>query len=288
MNSSLTLKPYLELIRFDRPIGTLLLLWPTYWALWLAGNGNPDPGMVLIFGLGAFLTRSAGCVINDYADRHLDGSVARTQQRPLVSGLVSEKQALLFALTLAALAFILVLLTNLTTILLSFGALALAVIYPFCKRVTHLPQVVLGMAFSWGIPMAFTAQTGKLPPEAWLIFVINLLWTIMYDTIYAMVDRDDDIKVGIKSTAILLGRWDRTVIALLQISVLAGLLAMGSVFGLGIWYTATVVIGAGLFSYQQWLIRKRERASCFAAFLNNNWVGAAVFIGIILHYVLIE
>jgi len=277
--------PYLDLIRFGRPIGTLLLLWPTYWALWLAGNGSPDPSLIVIFGLGTFLTRSAGCVINDYADRHVDGAVERTQARPLVVGTITENQALIFAAVLTLLAFMLVLLTNLPTILLSFGALLLAITYPFCKRFTHLPQVVLGMAFSWGIPMAFTAQTGHLPTVAWLIFAINLIWTVMYDTIYAMVDRDDDIEAGIKSTAILLGHWDRAAVFSLQIAVLAGLFIIGNQFDLKYPYYLGLVVVACLFGYQQWLIRERERTGCFSAFLNNNWVGLAVFIGIIAQYV---
>lgn len=278
------IRPYLDLIRFGRPIGTLLLLWPTYWALWLAGNGSPDPALIIIFGLGTFLTRSAGCVINDYADRHVDGAVERTQARPLVVGTVTESQALIFAAVLTLLAFMLVLLTNLPTILLSFGALLLAIIYPFCKRFTHLPQVVLGMAFSWGIPMAFTAQTGHLPAVAWLIFAINLIWTVMYDTIYAMVDRDDDIEVGIKSTAILLGHWDRAAVFVLQMAVLVGLFMIGEQLDMNYPYYAGLMVVTCLFSYQQWLIRHRERTDCFRAFLNNNWVGLAVFIGIVAQF----
>jgi 4-hydroxybenzoate polyprenyltransferase len=277
---------YLKLMRVDRPIGTLLLLWPTWWALWLAAGGFPRWDLLLIFSAGVFLMRSAGCVINDYADRDFDGSVARTAQRPLATGAVEKREALLLFAGLCSAAFVLVLFTNRTTILLSLVAVALAATYPFMKRYTHLPQVVLGAAFGWGIPMAFAAQTGSVPNGAWLVFIANLLWTVVYDTFYAMVDRDDDLKIGIKSTAILFGDDDRLITGFLQGCVLLTLALIGSRFELGYWYFVTLPIVAGLFCFQQWLIRQRQRDACFRAFLHNNWVGMAVFGGIALHYLL--
>ena len=269
----------LQLIRFDKPIGTLLLLWPTFVALFLAAGGVPDAQLLVIFFLGTFLTRSAGCVINDYADRNFDGAVARTQARPLVVGSVTEKEALTFFVVLMLAAFALVLMTNTLTIGLSIGAVALASTYPFMKRYTHLPQVVLGAAFSWGIPMAFAAQSGALPPALWLLYLANLLWTVAYDTQYAMVDREDDLKVGIKSTAILFGQHDRLVIGLLQLAVLACLYGVGEAFALGAPYWLSLVGVAALFVYHQYLIKDRVPERCFKAFLHNNWVGAALFIG---------
>ena len=232
------LKLYLQLIRFDKPIGTLLLLWPTLCALWLAAEGMPEPKLLAIFLLGTFLTRSAGCIINDLADRHVDGAVQRTSNRPLVIGTVSEKEALTLFIVLMLLAFALVLFTNALTIQLSLVAVILASSYPFMKRYTHLPQVVLGAAFSWGIPMAFAAQTGALPPALWLLYCANLLWTVAYDTEYAMVDRDDDILIGVKSSAILFGRHDRLIVGLLQVLTLCTLWLTGQQFGLGWPYTA--------------------------------------------------
>ncbi len=235
------LQALLQLIRFDKPIGTLLLLWPTLWALWIAAAGLPDLDLLLIFTLGTFLMRSAGCVINDLADRHWDGEVSRTSGRPLVTGAVSVNEARLLFVALLAAAFMLVLLTNPMTVLLSFAAVALASFYPFMKRYTHLPQLVLGAAFSWGIPMAFAAQQGALPPGLWLLYFANLAWTMAYDTKYAMVDREDDLVVGIKSTAILFGRHDRLWIALLQLVFLGLLVAAGLSFGLGRIYFAGLV-----------------------------------------------
>ncbi len=269
----------LQLIRFDKPIGTLLLLWPTFVALFLAAGGVPDAQLLVIFFLGTFLTRSAGCVINDYADRNFDGAVARTQGRPLVVGSVTEKEALTFFVVLMLAAFALVLMTNPLTISLSIGAVALASTYPFMKRYTHLPQVVLGAAFSWGIPMAFAAQSGALPPALWLLYLANLLWTVAYDTQYAMVDREDDLKVGIKSTAILFGQHDRLVIGLLQLAVLACLYGVGEAFALGAPYWLSLMGVAALFVYHQYLIKDRVPERCFKAFLHNNWVGAVLFIG---------
>ncbi len=277
---------YLTLIRFNRPIGSLLLLWPTLWALWLAAEGVPDLKLLVIFIIGTFLMRSAGCAINDYADRNIDGHVKRTTQRPIPSGRVSPKEALLVAAGLSVLSFLLVLLTNRLTVLLSFGALALAACYPFMKRYTHLPQVVLGAAFSWSIPMAFAAQQNQLPETLWLIYIAAVLWTIVYDTFYAMVDRDDDLKIGVKSTAILFGEDDRTITAILQASVIGILMMIGSRFELGYPYYVSLSIAAGFFVYQQRLIRHRDRDQCFTAFLNNNWVGLVIFCGIVVDYLL--
>lgn len=287
MNRLLARLPlYLKLMRFDRPIGTLLLLWPTWWALWLAAEGLPRWDLLLIFSAGVFLMRSAGCVINDYADRNFDGSVARTAQRPLATGAVDKREALILFAVLCTLAFVLVLFTNRLTILLSFAAVGLAALYPFMKRYTHLPQVVLGAAFGWGIPMAFAAQTGDVPRGAWLVFIANLLWTVVYDTFYAMVDRDDDLRVGIRSTAILFGDDDRLITGFLQICVLFALAMIGAQFKLGYWYFVALPGVAAMFIYQQLLIRHRQREACFRAFLHNNWVGMTVFGGVALHYLL--
>ncbi|MDB6063769.1 MAG: 4-hydroxybenzoate polyprenyltransferase [Verrucomicrobiaceae bacterium] len=277
---------YLKLMRADKPIGTLLLLWPTLWALWIAAGGWPQWHLLFIFIAGVFLMRSAGCVINDYADRKIDAHVQRTAQRPLATGAVSKREALLLCAGLCALSFILVLFTNRLTILLSFGALALAGAYPFMKRYTHLPQLVLGAAFGWSIPMAFAAQSNSLPAGCWILFIANLLWTVAYDTFYAMVDRDDDLKIGVKSTAILFGDDDRLITAGLQICTLIALALVGSQFKLGYWYFVALIGAAALFGYQQYLIRWRRREDCFRAFLHNNWVGATVFTGISLHYFL--
>ena len=274
----------LHLIRFDKPIGTLLLLWPTLWALWIAAGGVPDCALLAIFIAGTFLTRSAGCIVNDLADRRLDGAVKRTSGRPLVTGAVTEREALALFVALMLLAFVLVLFTNPLTIMLSLVAVLLASTYPFMKRYTHLPQVVLGLAFSWGIPMAFAAQSGELPPALWLLFLGNLWWIVAYDTKYAMVDRDDDIPAGIKSTAILFGRHERLAIAVLQLLCLLTLYLAGRAFALGAYFNLSLLVTAGLFGYQQYLIRNREREACFRAFLHNNWVGIAVFAGIVLSY----
>ncbi|MBA6413620.1 4-hydroxybenzoate octaprenyltransferase [Parahaliea sp. F7430] len=274
----------LQLIRFDKPIGTLLLLWPTLWALWLAAAGLPDLDLLLIFCLGTFLMRSAGCIINDLADRHWDGGVQRTEQRPLVTGTVSVLEARIFFAVLCLAAFALVLLTNTFTVMLSFVAVALTATYPFMKRYTHWPQLVLGAAFSWGIPMAFAAQLGQLPAALWWVFAANLLWTIVFDTQYAMVDRDDDLKLGIKSTAVLFGRYDRAFIALFQAACLGCLVMVGRGFDLGGYYYAALLLVAAVFIYHQRLIYSQERAPCFKAFLHNTWVGALIFAGIALHF----
>lgn len=275
-------QPYWQLARLDKPIGTLLLLWPTLWALWLASAGVPSFSLLLIFTAGVFVMRSAGCVINDYADRKFDGYVKRTASRPLPAGRLTAVRALLFFLLLVLIAFVLVWQLNQFTIYLSVGGLLLAAIYPFMKRVTSLPQVVLGMAFSWAIPMAYGAVAGQLTVTTWLLFLANLVWTIAYDTMYAMVDRDDDLKIGVKSTAILFGQNDRLYIALLQLGTLTLLVIIGWLEQLTVSYYFSLLLAAGLFIYQQWLIRHRQRDACFRAFLNNNWVGMLIFAGIML------
>jgi 4-hydroxybenzoate polyprenyltransferase len=269
-----------QLTRMNRPIGSLLLLWPTLWALFLAADGLPDWHVLIVFVLGVLFMRSAGCVINDFADRKVDGHVKRTANRPLPSGLISSKEALTLFAVLVVCSFLLVLTMNTLTVMLSGIGIVLAVAYPFMKRVTYLPQFVLGLAFSWAIPMAYAAESNQVPPEAWLLFVINALWTIAYDTQYAMVDRDDDLKIGIKSTAILFGRFDKLIIGLLQLSVLTLLIILGSQLALSSVYYWGVLAAAGFFVYQQWLIKGREREACFKAFLNNNYVGGLVFIAI--------
>lgn len=274
----------LQLMRFDKPIGTLLLLWPTLWALWIAAEGVPEYDLLFIFVAGTFLTRSAGCIINDLADRHIDGAVKRTSGRPLVTGSATVRDARLLFVALMLMAFVLVLFTNALTIALSLVAVMLAATYPLMKRYTHLPQLVLGAAFSWGIPMAFAAQLNELPPALWLLYLGNLLWTVVYDTKYAMVDRDDDRIVGVKSTAILFGRHDRLIIGILQLLSLLALFAAGQAFSLGSWFNLSLLVSAALFVYHQYLIRGRERDACFRAFLHNNWVGMVIFFGIAMHY----
>lgn len=284
MPQRVTIVALLQLMRFDKPIGTLLLLWPTLWALWIAAGGVPDVKLLLIFVLGTFLMRSAGCIVNDLADRHWDGSVERTCTRPLVTGAVTVTQARVLFAVLCLASFGLVLLTNTLTIMLSVGGLLLASTYPFMKRFTYWPQVVLGAAFSWAIPMAFAAQQGELPSALWLLYIANLLWTMVFDTQYAMVDRDDDLRVGIKSTAILFGEADRPVLAALQLLCLLALFLAGQRFGLGGIYYLSLVAVALLFGYHQYLIRSRDRDACFRAFRHNNWVGLVIFMGIALHY----
>ena len=275
---------YVQLARIDKPIGTLLLLWPTLWALCLAAGGLPDPWILTVFVVGVFLMRSAGCVINDYADRNFDGHVKRTAGRPLPMGRVDEREVLILFAVLALISFALVLTLNPLTIGLSFAGLLLAVCYPFMKRFIPIPQLVLGMAFSWSIPMAYAAQANALPPVAWLLFLANLLWTIAYDTQYAMVDRDDDLKLGLKSSAILFGRHDKRIIGVLQLATLLILLGVGQLMALGSGYYWGLLGAAALFVYQQRLIRERQRDACFQAFLNNNYVGALVLLGVMVHY----
>ncbi len=281
---TLKIKDYIQLTRLDKPIGTLLLLWPTLWALWIAAQGFPKLDVLLVFTLGVVLMRSAGCVINDFADRRVDGYVKRTADRPLAAGRISAKAALIFFFSLTLLSFLLVLTMNKLTIMLSFVAVALAACYPFMKRYTHLPQVVLGMAFGWAIPMGFAAQLGSVPSYAWLLFFANILWTVAYDTLYAMVDRDDDLKIGIKSTAILFAEKDKLIVALLQLSSLLCLALLGWILNLGAVYFVGLLIVAGLFVHQQKLIVDRDRDACFSAFLQNNYVGMVVFASLFLSY----
>jgi len=278
------LRQYYVLTRLNKPIGIFLLLWPTLWALWIAGAGRPDALVVFVFVSGVVLMRSAGCVINDYADRGFDPHVMRTQSRPLATGAVAPREALTLFVTLCLVAFALVLLMNWLTVALSLGGALLAAVYPFMKRYTHLPQVVLGMAFGWAVPMAFAAQTGAVPKVAWLLYVTTVLWAVAYDTMYAMVDRDDDLKIGVKSTAILFGDADRLIIGLLQAMMLVALVLVGDLAELGTLYSVGLAVAALLAIYQQYLIRDRAPAACFAAFLNNNWLGAAVFVGLAADY----
>jgi len=276
------LTDYARLLRIDRPIGSLLLLWPTYWALWLAGDGNPGIGNVIVFTLGVFFMRAAGCAINDYADRDWDKHVNRTRNRPLTAGRIQAREAVALFAGLCLISFLMVVLfTNTLTLYLSFGGVLLAFIYPFMKRYTHLPQLFLGAAFSWAIPMAWAAEVNELSQLTWLLFTANVLWAVAYDTLYAMVDRDDDLKVGIKSTAILFGDADKAIVGMLQALVILILVMVGHRAELGLFYYLGVTAMAGLFAYHQYLIRDRARDGCFKAFLNNNWAGFAVFAGLV-------
>lgn len=277
---------YWRLVRADRPIGIYLLLWPALWALWVAAGGLPPWWILTVFVLGSILMRSAGCAINDFADRDFDGHVARTAQRPLATGLVSPREALGVFLVLSLLAFALVLTLNVRTIAYSFVAVALAASYPFMKRYTHMPQLVLGIAFGWAVPMAFTALQDQTPAVAWVLFAATVVWALIYDTMYAMVDREDDLKVGIKSTAILFGRRDRLAIALLQVTMLVLLWRVGEMASRGWIYHTALIGGAALFAYHQWLIREREPQACFRAFLHNHYVGMLVFLGLFADYLL--
>jgi 4-hydroxybenzoate polyprenyltransferase len=272
-------------MRWDRPIGFLLLLWPTLWALWLASEGKPDPKIFFIFVAGVILMRSAGCVLNDIADRHFDAHVERTRERPLATGSVSLIEALLLASLLCLLAFLLVLQCNALTIALAFIGAGLAAVYPLMKRFTHLPQLGLGVAFSWGVPMAFAAETGSLSLISWFLFLTAVVWPVIYDTMYAMVDRNDDIKIGIKSTAVLLNTMDRLVIGLLQLLFLVMFVIVGLMFGLNLIFYLSLVAASFLFVYQQWLIKARDPKRCLQAFINNNIVGFVIFVGISLSYV---
>ena len=276
------LADYFELMRLDRPVGTLLLLWPTLAALWLAAGGWPPWRLVLVFIVGTFVMRSAGCVINDFADRGWDRFVTRTRDRPLTSGRVSEGEALALFAALSLVAVSLLVFLNPLTRMLAVAGFALAVVYPFAKRWTYLPQVVLGAAFSWAVVMAHASVLNRVPPEAWLMFVGSLLWIVAYDTQYAMVDRDDDLQVGIKSTAILFGQADRFMVGVLQASALLTLLLLGAQLHLGPVYHLALATVAGLFVYQQYLMRDRSREGCFRAFRNNTWVGFSVFAGVVI------
>ncbi len=277
-------RQYALLMRLNRPIGILLLLWPTLWALWIAAEGMPPLKILVVFVLGVVLMRSAGCVINDYADREFDPKVRRTRDRPIAAGRVSPREALGLFAVLCLLAFALVLTLDPLTIRLALVAVVLAAVYPFMKRYTYLPQVVLGMAFGWAIPMAFAAVSGALPKAAWLLYVINVIWSVIYDTFYAMADREDDLQAGVKSTAILFGEADRLIIGLLQGMMVAGLILLGRDQGFGpVWWLAVLIVIA-LFAWEQYRVRDRRPEDCFYAFLHNNWVGMAIFAGIFLNY----
>jgi 4-hydroxybenzoate polyprenyltransferase len=275
---------YIRLMRLDRPVGIWLLLWPTLWALWIAGRGKPKPEIFIIFVIGTVLMRSAGCAINDYADRSFDTHVARTRDRPLAAGRISTLEALVLFGILSLLALMLALQLNRLTLLLAVAGAFLAISYPFIKRFLSVPQMYLGITFGWGIPMAFSAQLEQVPRIAWLLLLANMLWVTVYDTIYAMVDRDDDIKIGVRSTAILFGDSDRHIIAVLQAMTLLALYLLGKILRMGYWYETGLAASALFFIYQLWLIRARERDACFRAFLNNQYVGLSVFIGILLEY----
>jgi 4-hydroxybenzoate polyprenyltransferase len=276
---------YARLMRLDRPIGIWLLLWPTLWALWIAGRGRPDPQLFIIFVAGTVLMRSAGCVINDYADRSFDPHVERTKDRPLAAGRISNVEALLLFAALCMSALLLALQLNRLTLLFAVAGAFLAISYPFLKRFLSVPQLYLGVTFGWGIPMAFAAQLERAPPRvAWLLLLANMLWVTAYDTIYAMVDRDDDIQIGVRSTAILFGDSDRHIIAVLQAMTLFSLSLVGSMMRMSGWYFAGLLAGAIFFVHQLWLIRTRERDACIRAFLNNHYFGLSVFVGILLNY----
>jgi 4-hydroxybenzoate polyprenyltransferase len=278
------LTQYAVLTRLNRPIGILLLMWPTLISLWVAAGGLPDLKILVVFVLGVVLMRSAGCAINDYADRHIDGSVSRTKNRPMVSGKVSEKEALMVFVSLSVCAFGLVLLMNKLTIMMSIAGVILAASYPFMKRYHFLPQVHLGAAFGWTVPMAFTAQANELTPVTWLLFFATVLWTTAYDTMYAMADREDDLKIGVKSTAILFGPLDKKIIGIIQAMLIMNLLLIGQRAELGGFYYTGVVAASVFAAWQQYLIKDRDPQQCFQAFLNNNWFGMSIFTGVVLDY----
>ena len=278
------LRNYGKLMRIDKPIGIWLLLWPTLWALWLAGDGHPDQGLFVVFVLGVFIMRSAGCVLNDFADRKIDPYVERTRNRPIASGAVAPAEALVLFAALGLIAIGLATMLNRPARLLAIVGAVLTIAYPFIKRFVSIPQFVLGAAFGWAVPMAFAAQTGEIPQLAWLVFGAALIWAVIYDTFYAMVDREDDRKIGVKSTALLFGEVDLFVIAGLQIVMLVALFFIGMRAELGLWYYASVAGAATLMAYHQWLARDRQPAGCFAAFLHNHRIGLVIFAGILLHY----
>ena len=277
-------KQYLLLIRLNRPIGIFLLLWPTLWGLWIASEGFPNTKILVVFLFGVFLMRSAGCILNDIIDKDFDKFVARTQNRPLASDKLSSIEAFIVAISLIFIAFLLVLTTNTLTVQLSFVAVILAGAYPFLKRHTYLPQFFLGLTFGWSIPMAFAATTNSIPKIAWLLLIANILWAVVYDTIYAMIDREDDLKIGIKSTAILFDDADIFIIGLIQSLVLIALIVIGQQASLNTIYYFSLIIGGCLFLYQLYLIRNRDPKKCMQAFLNNNWFGLVVFIGLFINY----
>ena len=273
---------YFRLMRFNKPIGIYLLLWPTYWALFLSAGGWPDIDLLIIFTFGVIITRSAGCVINDYADREIDKHITRTRDRPITAGEISPKAALLLFIALGLIAFALVLLTNTLTIKLSFIAIALAVLYPFTKRWTNLPQLILGLAFAMSVPMAFSAQTGTVPASAGWIFLATILWTLIYDTLYAMADREEDLKIGVKSTAILFAKYDQIFITLLQILLMIVFIKIGNLFDLGAFYDISLIIILIFMIYHQLLIKKGKKSDYFKAFINNHYIGMTLFLGIFL------
>jgi len=275
---------YVELMRLDKPIGIWLLLWPTLWALWLAGEGNPDPGIFAVFMFGVVIMRSAGCVLNDLADRNIDPYVERTRMRPIASGAVAPLEALTLFVALALIAVGLAAMLNRPAQVLAVIGAGLTIVYPFIKRIISIPQFVLGAAFGWAVPMAFAAQTGETAQLAWLVFGTALIWAVIYDTFYAMVDRDDDLKVGTKSTAILFGDADLFVIGGLQLLMLVALVFIGDMAKLGLWYYGSIALAAMLMAWHQWLARDRQAAGCFRAFLHNQYIGMIIFIGIVLHY----
>jgi 4-hydroxybenzoate polyprenyltransferase len=278
------LRNYAKLMRIDKPIGIWLLMWPTLWGLWLAGKGHPDQWLFVVFVLGVFIMRSAGCVLNDYVDRNIDPYVERTRTRPIACGAVAPAEALVLFVALSLIAIGLATMLNRPARLLAIVAAGLTIAYPFIKRVVSIPQFVLGAAFGWAVPMAFAAQTGETPQLAWLVFGAALVWAVIYDTFYAMVDREDDRKVGVKSTALLFGEVDLFVIAGLQLLMLVALTFVGLRAELGFWYFASVVGAAALMAYHQWLARDRQPAGCFAAFSHNHTIGLVIFVGIVLHY----
>ena len=278
------IRNYGKLMRVDKPIGIWLLLWPTLWALWLAGEGHPNQGLFVVFVVGVFIMRSAGCVLNDYVDRNIDPYVERTRTRPIASGAVAPMEALTLFVALGLIAIGLATMLNRPAQLLAIVAAGLTVAYPFVKRFVSIPQFILGAAFGWAVPMAFAAQTGQAPQLAWIVFGAAIVWAVIYDTFYAMVDREDDRKIGVKSTALLFGDADLFVIGGLQLIMLMALIFIGTRAELGFWYYLSVACAAGLMGYHQWLARDRQPAGCFAAFLNNHYIGLVVFIGIVLHY----
>lgn len=278
------LQNYVQLMRLDKPIGIWLLLWPTLWALWLAGEGHPDPGIFVVFMLGVVVMRSAGCVLNDFADRNIDPYVERTRTRPIASGRVAPMEALTLFVALGLIAIGLAAMLNRPAQILAVIGAGLTVVYPFIKRLVSIPQFVLGAAFGWAVPMAFAAQTGETAQLAWLVFGTAIIWAVIYDTFYAMADRDDDLKIGVKSTAILFGDADLFVIGGLQILMLTALIFVGDMAELGIAYYASLVVAAILMGWHQWIARDRQSAACFRAFLHNHYVGMVVFAGIVLHY----
>ncbi|HCV92829.1 MAG TPA: 4-hydroxybenzoate octaprenyltransferase [Gammaproteobacteria bacterium] len=274
---------YFRLMRLDKPVGIYLLLWPALWALFLAADGWPRLDLIIIFVLGVTIMRSAGCVINDYADRKIDKLIERTQHRPITSGEITAKSALILFFILMLIAFGLVLMTNSLTIQLAFIAAGLAILYPFTKRWTHLPQFILGLAFAMSVPMAFAATNGSVPDSAWWVFAATVIWTVIYDTMYAMADREEDLKIGVKSTAVLFAKFDKLVIGMLQICLFLLLLKISEIFNLTIFYDISLILTAFLMIYHQKMIKNREKTACFQAFLNNNFIGMIIFIGIVAH-----